>query len=287
MKMFENGIDYVQSAVVAFYSNPPPSGNELKYCVLHAFSGTLLILKERLRREHPALIWKDVTHLNDDSKNTVDYDALLNRLAQCANVRLKGKERELLDEVRQTRNKIEHYEFVLKADKTSELLGRLTEFLERFLRDELKKTLKEVVPVDVWRNISKLEAIAKRIEQERRKEEAARCKEEEAATQKWLTRARKYMRWSKPALARYADKCERPRLTKRDLDNPDGMECDECNEYSVYIAPGKKDGDIGLCIKPDCRAVHQLDSCAKCSAICVGELCDNCADYLQYQMAQD
>jgi hypothetical protein len=280
MKMFENGIDYVQSAVVAFYSNPPPTGNELKYCVLHAFSGTLLILKEKLRREHPALIWKEVTHLNDATKTTVDFDTLLNRLAQCANVKLKGKERELLNEVRETRNKIEHYEFVLKADKTSELLGRLTEFLERFLRDELQESLENVVPPDVWGKISSLEAIAQNIERDRRIAE-------QASQQEWESRAKKFRTWSKSKLAQFAEQSGPRFLTKNDLDNPNAMECDECNEHSVYIAPGKKDGDVGLCINPDCRAVHHLDSCAKCSAICVGELCDYCADYFQYQMAQD
>ncbi len=277
MTLFENGIDYIQIAIVAFFATSP-SARDYKYCVLHAFSGTLLILKERLRREHAALIWTDVKNLNENTAETVNFKTLLDRLEHCASVRLLKHDRDLLESVRLLRNKIEHYEYELNEKEVTVLLGGLVEFLERFLQDHLGHSLERVVPTHVWVNIAKLESIAKRISEER-------IKKEEADFLEWKTRATKYSKWSKPKLTDFANNFTSCPRTKDELDSVDAMECGVCGEHTVYVAP--KDADVGLCVNLLCRAVRRLDACAKCSNICVGELCDYCKDYLDYQMSQD
>ena len=64
LTLMENGLDFIREGVEALYaeeetSAPPPRAH--KYALLHVFSGALLVLKERLRREHESLIFKDVS----------------------------------------------------------------------------------------------------------------------------------------------------------------------------------------------------------------------------------
>ena len=53
--LLENGLDFVLSAVEHLGGNP--SKRELKYAVLHLYSGAVLILKERLLREDWKLLF--------------------------------------------------------------------------------------------------------------------------------------------------------------------------------------------------------------------------------------
>jgi hypothetical protein len=62
MNLLENGLDFIREGVEALYGEATTerAPNSHKYALLHIFSGTLLVLKERLRRAHLSLIFQKV-----------------------------------------------------------------------------------------------------------------------------------------------------------------------------------------------------------------------------------
>src|SRR6185295_10019151 len=147
----------------------------LKYGLLHTFSGVLLVLKERLRREHPSLIFSKV-HLSGPEHQTVNFDELLQRLESIAAIKLTASDKELLRRAQGARNRIEHYEVALDLDETKKLIGDLIEFIFRFMRSELDTKLEEHLPQQSWRRIQELRDIAHQLheEDERRWRELAK-----------------------------------------------------------------------------------------------------------------
>ena len=59
LDLLNNGIDFI-CAGVEYFLHDEPDPRSHKYAVLYLFSGLLLLLKERLRREHPSLIFKEI-----------------------------------------------------------------------------------------------------------------------------------------------------------------------------------------------------------------------------------
>src|SRR5436189_30259 len=71
LDLLENGIDFIRSGIENHFGQDESDSSARKYAVLHLFSGVLLILKERLRREHPSLIFEKVEDFGDDDRPTV------------------------------------------------------------------------------------------------------------------------------------------------------------------------------------------------------------------------
>lgn len=123
-EMLENALDYLLSA--AEYLTLKNS-RSYKYAILHAFAGIELLLKERLRREHWSLIFKEVDKANSQSLNsgdllTVDFKACCERLKDIAKVTIGDQERRKLDNLRTLRNRLQHFHAVLdESDVTSQL----------------------------------------------------------------------------------------------------------------------------------------------------------------------
>jgi hypothetical protein len=63
--LLENGLDFALSAVE--HLGGTPSKRDLKYAVLHLYSGTVLVLKERLRRESWKLIFANPKKADEET----------------------------------------------------------------------------------------------------------------------------------------------------------------------------------------------------------------------------
>lgn len=259
LTLFDNGLDFIREGIEAIYGKPGASAIARKYSLLHIYSGILLVLKERLSREHPSLIYKKVEEFGKPNAKTVDFDEVVNRLIQVARVKLDQDDLSLLRKAQSERNKIEHFEVTFEIQGFDNLVGKLIEFLDRFLHGELSTSLAKHLSGSAWQEVSDLAQIAARLRAQRIK--------------KWKRRAAKYKKFSDVELAALLGN-----QTYHPRNNPDGGEiflCDECSRDSVVVV----EDDIALCTNPDCRSIQMLEKCTVCGEMLnpeSGSICSSC-----------
>lgn len=270
LNLLANGLDFISEGVEPLYGErgARPEPREYKYALLHIFSGTLLVLKERLRRAHPSLIFKKVEESGKPDARTVDFDEVINRLEGAAGVKLQQSDRAMLREVQRKRNALEHFEANLELKEVDARVGELVDFLERFLHDELQESLLGHVSSAAARELKELQGIAQR---HRERQHAA-----------WLERITPYLKISRKKLAELAEQGD-----YHPKHNPDARlyECQECGQESVAIA----ERNVGICTIWKCRKVHELDDCDRCGGVMfAGDVfCGECSSYHRYLMEKD
>lgn len=283
--LLENGIDFVRSSVELFfaasisYEDKPFAAvprvaerpdHTFKYAILHLHAGCLLLLKERLRREHPALIYKDVDVLDPKKQKTVDFDQALKRLRVWSDYELTTSNAKLLRRLQNKRNALEHFKVELNRKEAQALISESVEFAYVFLRDELEVRLEDRISEEAWHHVSALREVAERIEAERRA--------------RWEALQKHYREASPAELEALAD--EGGSYDPSDGGVPfDALECDACGEYSLYLEPTH---EALVCTNPDCRELSPIGDCERCGALVRGDgWCADCIGYMQYQMEKD
>ena len=265
LNLLNNGIDFIQSGV-RFFLHDEPDPVSHKYAILHLFSGILLLLKERLRREHPSLIFVDVKDVRKPDAKTVDFDDVITRLEACAGVVLDEKAKKTLRSARHLRNLIEHYELTIDVRHAQAIIGDISELAYLFLRDELNVRLENHVEAEVWERMQDLRRIS------------AGIKEEEIA--EWKHRVAKYSALSDEELEALAD--IEPYHPKHNPDPDHFLVCPECGEETVVQT---EDGDIGVCTNKDCREVSEITFCFRCGERLAdgSNICDGCDAWIERQ----
>ena len=109
---------------------------DLKRAVRDAVHAIELLLKERLRRVHPAFIWVRVDDYRKDA-NTVGMDEAIKRLAVLEGIRLSDEQVQMVRTARNLRNQIEHFEFEISPEKAKIHVGSLLSFVFEFTREHL------------------------------------------------------------------------------------------------------------------------------------------------------
>jgi hypothetical protein len=265
LNLLNNGIDFIQSGVRFFLHDEPDLASH-KYAILHLFSGLILLFKERLRREHPSLIFVDVKNVGKLDEKTVDFDEVINRLRYCAGVVFDEKAWNTLRDARKLRNQIEHYEPTINVRYTQKIIGDLSEVAYIFMIDKLGVHLEEYVEAEIWERMQELRRIS------------ARIKEEEIA--EWKRRVAKYSALSDEDLETLADL--KPYHPKHNPDPDSFLQCPECGEETMVQT---EDGDIGVCTNKDCREVSAITFCFRCGERLTdgGSICDGCDSWIERQ----
>src|SRR3954462_15389712 len=109
--LFENALDFVVEAIERISGDPDASG--VKYGVLHLAAGVELLLKERLRRQDPALIFSDPKKYSDQALKSGNFVSayapdVLKRLEACG-VRVSPGSLPALSSLRLFRNQLKHF----------------------------------------------------------------------------------------------------------------------------------------------------------------------------------
>ncbi|MGA2635849.1 MAG: hypothetical protein ABSF16_16560 [Terracidiphilus sp.] len=265
LNLLNNGIDFIQSGV-RFFLHDEPDPVSHKYAILHLFSGIILLLKERLRREHPSLIFIDVKDVGKPDAKTVDFDEVVTRLETCAGVVLEERAKRTLRSARRLRNLIEHYEPTIPVEHAQAIIGNLSELAYLFMRDELDVRLENHVEAEVWERMQELRKIA------------ARLKEEEIA--EWKRRVAKYSALSDEELDALADL--EPYHPKHNPDPDSFLECPGCGEETMVQT---EDSDIGVCTNRECREVSEITFCFRCGERLTdgSSICDGCDAWIERQ----
>lgn len=140
--LFENGLDFVLSAVE--HLSGAPDNRRLKYAILHLYSGTLLILKERLRREHWSWLFADPDRASKEGFESGEFHGP--NLTQCIDgletigIDISQVHERELRLLASKRKKLEHFEFTDSVAAitavSADILGFLMEFIGVELGDQ-------------------------------------------------------------------------------------------------------------------------------------------------------
>lgn len=265
LNLLENGIDFIKSGIEIYFINDTPDPRAHKYAVLHLYSGMLLLLKERLARIRPSLVFEDESQCGMPGAKTTSYHETIRRL-EVNRVMIDPRKRIILDEIRDTRNAIEHYEVHLTLGRTKEIIGELTAFIFIFCLDELHFNVDARLSGRTLARFYNLKEIGDRLY-----EEAINSANADAEADDVYFKAfeDKYAAMTIEELMAFID-VERGR-TEEPIQC---IECPTCCETTLFLL------EVGICTNPQCRVTHRLGFCHYCQGVAFnGEYwCKRCRD---------
>ena len=122
---------------------------KLSLAIVHAVTAAELILKERLARLNPALIFQNIDTRVPQRERTVSLSALPQRLTNLG-MPLGSKQACLIKEIARWRHQIVHHMPEFDPEVARKQLPKLLDFLATFLRDELGTPLESFLPNDLY-----------------------------------------------------------------------------------------------------------------------------------------
>jgi hypothetical protein len=154
--LLENGIDSIKHGIEHYCDDVNPA-RKYKYAVLHLAQGVLLLLKERLRREHHSLVYTKVEEVSKLDAKTVDVTDLLNRLVKISGVDLTY-DRKPIEQLASLRNTIEHYQISITHDEANQIIAPVISFLTRFCTTALNFRLDQAIGQEAWSQLQQIDA---------------------------------------------------------------------------------------------------------------------------------
>lgn len=138
--LLENGLDFIWSAVE--HLGADSSKRSLKYALLHLAAGIELILKERLRRESWNLVFDDPGNANEQAYKHGTFESVklkpaIARLESECDVEFEGSKRRHLIDIRDRRNRVQHFNMVDSASAIIATTAKALEVVVDFIREEL------------------------------------------------------------------------------------------------------------------------------------------------------
>ncbi|MEH2294929.1 hypothetical protein [Nostoc sp.] len=286
LNLLDNGVDFIlkgidelfdEAHVLREYSSATDiTISSYKYGVLHLFSGFLLLLKERLSRHLPELIFKgrvnEVKQKISSGKtpNTIDLDEALERLEIGPKVIFSKDELEVIRTVQDIRNQFEHYKFSTNRYGLWTNISKFLELIDRFLVNELQINIEaSSESLELQKKIHTIDSIWKRIEQTRRQE----------WNQDIQFRLKKFKRKRKDIIK----EIEKEYRTNKGIDFPFTI-CPDCYQETLIIL-----GEFeGICSNSECNSVNPLTECGRCGGVMTGfswnfSFCDSCSEWMNEQ----
>jgi hypothetical protein len=125
------------------------------FAIVHAVTAAELLLKERLARIHPALIFRNVDAATFRGEQTVPLAKLPQRLSNFG-VEIRAQDAKLVGKFAEWRNQIVHHMPSFDAKVAESQLPQLLDFLAAFLRNELHTLLEEFLPKRMFKTVGVL-----------------------------------------------------------------------------------------------------------------------------------
>lgn len=149
--LLDNANDFIREALTkALLAEQTP--RQWKYAIINLAQTIELLLKERLRKEHPALVFSNV----DSPNHTVTLELAISRLEKIGGVKLTTQDRCSIKIAYELRNRIIHYEFALSETEVKAVFARLLGFAVNFGKRELNNELDIVLPKELWSEAMKI-----------------------------------------------------------------------------------------------------------------------------------
>jgi hypothetical protein len=283
LSLLNNGLDFILKgidelfdnySVLREYSTAVDIGtSSYKYGVLNLFSGFLLLLKERLFRYKPELIYKgslkDIRNKLDSGKipNTVDLDEALEKLEIGPEFVFSEQDVKLIRYVQDVRNKFEHYKISVNKYELWSNLSKFLELIDKFLVEELHISIeKSPEALELQEKIHKIDSVWERTQKERRRQFERDIKGKIEEFKKSRDRVMRELE-----IESYYSKGADFLLTN----------CPDCNTLAY--------GEFkGICTNPECGSGHGLTACLRCDELTPGypwqeKFCDYCSNWIDEQ----
>ncbi len=136
--LLENAHDSLDRALeLIIWGDQQQEARRLKQAVQSVAHAIELLLKERLSRLHPSLIWENVDQYPNLTARTVGAERAAERLKGIGALEFQVKDLQLLQALRATRNAIEHFAWTTTKPEADAILGKALEFAFHFARTEL------------------------------------------------------------------------------------------------------------------------------------------------------
>ncbi len=126
-----------------------------RFAIVHAVTATELVLKERLARVNPALVYRNIDSPNLKKQQTVALSQLPHRLANLG-MPLEVAEAQLINTFAEWRNQIVHHMPAFDPKVPERQLPKLLDVLALFLRRDLDTPLETFLPRQLYRTVLKL-----------------------------------------------------------------------------------------------------------------------------------
>lgn len=136
--LIRNAIDSLEKSIdLLAWHDEPNEARRLKQAILSVAHGVELLLKERLRNVHPALIWENVDKYPSLSARTVGVDSAISRLINIGGVNFTNSDVVLIRSLRDKRNAIEHFTWSITRLEATSIVGAALGFAVFFSKNQL------------------------------------------------------------------------------------------------------------------------------------------------------
>lgn len=129
--------------------------HKCSFAILHAVTAAELVLKERLARINPSLVYKNIDAPDFRGEHTVSLSKLPQRLRNFG-VKLSSDETRLIFTFAEWRNQIVHHLPSFDMSMANKQLPLLLDFLAVFLRRELGIPLEKFLPKSLYRTAASM-----------------------------------------------------------------------------------------------------------------------------------
>lgn len=137
--LLSNATDSIESAIeLIAWGNEKVEASRLKQSIQSIAHGIELLLKERLRRVHPALLWENVDKYPNLNARTVNSEVAPVRLINIAGLKFPKEDIELIRSLRATRNAIKHYSWKTTKSEADRIVGQALAFALDFSSKQLQ-----------------------------------------------------------------------------------------------------------------------------------------------------
>lgn len=288
INLLDNGLDFILKGIDEFFDDKfefrdyihpnEVSIRSYKYGSLHLFAGFLLLLKEKLYRYNPDLIF-DRSKKRDKEQGqyrrpkTINYAVSKRLLKEHVKFSFSAEEEQIIEQVQDFRNDLEHY----KADSIDvysiwRTLSSFLRIIDKFLVQELQITVEDLPEaLSVFNKVHHITSVLERMERQRQNEWYKEAKQ----------RALKLQGIREQLQAEHSeDEDEEDYL---DVYQEELILCPECYRETL-IASGEY---IGICLNNECEALNPVAECDRCGELTTGfpwelNFCDNCEDDIDY-----
>jgi len=158
LTLLENSHSFLSEALAkAVAAERDPS--QWKWAIFSLTQAIELSLKERLKREHPLLVFQNV----DKPQLTVSLRDALTRLHKGCKLPMSQADRQAIHSATEWRNHILHFEFALSVAELKPAFAKLLGFIIHFHREHLDENLSAVIPGDLWTEAIKVQDYGKEL----------------------------------------------------------------------------------------------------------------------------
>lgn len=137
LTLIQNAEDSLQHALTHIKPSAKSGIHDWKRVILDLSHVLELILKERLRKEHPAFVFTKVDSWQSKDAHTVNIDLAIKRIESFAKIIISKEDKDVIKDAQDKRNEITHYEFSLTEEDFKRIAGKILGFILRFSQEQL------------------------------------------------------------------------------------------------------------------------------------------------------